>query len=136
MATYDLARYDAIKDAVTKLSAEVDHMPDDARAKILAAANAAQAFTYSDYVDFGDFIKQISSQQIREIDTKVLDQANAALAQFVVVSKNTGTYGAATGASIWIPKDASTLGQYLATYKTLQWDTDTHWSTALSDFVK
>jgi hypothetical protein len=136
MATYDLARYDAIKDAVTNLGAEVTRMPDAARAKVLAAAQAAQAFYTSDYVDAGDFIKQINAQQIREIDSKVLDAAKAALSQFVVVSKNTGSFAAATGASLWIPKDASTLNQYLASYKQLEWDTETHWSDALSGFVK
>ena len=80
--------------------------------------------------------KQINAQQIREIDSKVLDEANAAISQFVVISKNTGSFTAATGASIWIPKDVSTLNQYLATYQTLNWDADTHWSAALGEFVK
>jgi len=136
MASYDLGRYDAVKNAVIKLTAEVNHMPDAARKKVLAAAEAAQSFSYSDYVDLGDFLKQISAQQIREIDSRVIDEANAALGQFVVLSKNTGSFAAATGASIWIPKDTSTLNQYLASYKTLQWDTDTRWSSALSQFVK
>ncbi|MGK4422595.1 hypothetical protein ACSLVQ_30525, partial [Klebsiella pneumoniae] len=65
-----------------------------------------------------------------------IDAANVALSQFVVLSKNTGTFAAATGASIWIPKDKNTLDNYLATYKTLVWDADTRWSNALSQLIK
>jgi hypothetical protein len=136
MATYDMSHYDALKTAVSKLSDEVNHMPDDARAKVLQAAKASKNFYYFDYVDFGDFIKQIGAQQIREIDTKVLDEANAALGQFVVISQNTGNFVGSTGASIWIPKEFNVLNNYVATYKTLQWDSDTNWSRALGEFVK
>jgi hypothetical protein len=136
MASYDLDRYNAVKDAISKLTAEVNRMPAAARTKVYAAANAAQAFEYSDYVDLGDFLKKITAQQIREIDSKVIDAANVALSQFVVLSKNTGTFAAATGASIWIPKDKNTLDNYLATYKTLVWDADTRWSNALSQLIK
>jgi hypothetical protein len=136
MSTFDLARYDAVKNAVTQLGAEVARMPDSARAQILAAAKNAQSFYTSDYVDLGDFLKKISAQQIREIDSKVIDNATAALSQFVVVSSNTGSFAAATGASIWLPTDTSTLGQYLDSYKALRWDSDTHWSAALENFVK
>ena len=33
----------------------------------------------------------------------------------------------ATGTSIWIPTNKSTMNQYLNTYKSLQWDIDTRW---------
>ncbi|MGZ3653636.1 MAG: clostripain-related cysteine peptidase, partial [Bdellovibrionota bacterium] len=136
MASYDMAQYGAVQNALAKLSSEVQKMPDAARAKVFSAAKAAQAFDYNDYVDLGDFLKQITALDIREIDAKVIADANAALKQFVVLSANTGTFAAATGASIWIPKDTEVLGNYLTTYKTLQWDSDTHWSDALSDIVK
>ncbi|MGZ3734940.1 MAG: clostripain-related cysteine peptidase [Bdellovibrionota bacterium] len=136
MASYDMAQYGAVQNALAKLSSEVQKMPDAARAKVFSAAKAAQAFDYNDYVDLGDFLKQITALDIREIDAKVIADANAALNQFVVLSANTGTFAAATGASIWIPKDTEVLGNYLTTYKTLQWDSDTHWSDALSDIVK
>lgn len=136
MATYDLARYDAIKTAVTKLGAEINRMPDAARAKVLAAAKVAQSFEYSDYVDLGDFLKRLGAQQIREIDSKVLDEATESLRQFVVITKNTGAFAAATGASMWIPTSSGTLSAYLSSYRTLQWDTDTRWSSALTQFVK
>jgi hypothetical protein len=136
MASYDMAHFSDLSDATVKLSAQIKKMPAAARAKILAAANASQSFEFSDYVDFGDFLKHISALNIREIDAKVLDQANAALKTFVITSNNTGSYTAATGASIWIPKDKSSLSSYLAIYKTLLWDTETKWSAALAAFVK
>ena len=132
----DLSKYDAMKDSIGRLGSEISRMPDAARAKILAAAKSAFSFYYSDYVDAGDFLKKISAQQIREIDARVIDSATAALAQFVVLSKNTGSFMSATGTSIWIPTNKSTMNQYLNTYKSLQWDIDTRWSNALKDFVK
>jgi len=135
MASYDMAKYNAVRDAAQKLGTQIAKMPTAALAKVFAAANASQSFEYNDYVDFGDFLKHLSALDIREIDAKVIDQAKTALKDFVITSNNTGIYNASTGASIWIPKDKASLATYLATYETLVWDSETKWSRALSAFV-
>lgn len=136
MASYDMSKYNGVRNAARKLGKQIEKIPAADLAKVLSAATASQSFEFSDYVDFGDFLKHITALGLPEIDQKVIDRANAALKAFVITSDNTGPYAAANGVSIWIPKDASSLSSYLATYKTLVWDTDTKWSTALSAFVK
>jgi hypothetical protein len=136
MSSYDMSHYSAVRDAANKLAGQIEKMSAASKAKVLKAAQASQSFEFSDYVDYGDFLKQLGTLGNRELDQTVITEANAALKDFVIISANTPTYAAATGMSIWIPKDKGSLSSYLATYKTMVWDTETHWSTALSAFVK
>ncbi|HEY8278317.1 MAG TPA: clostripain-related cysteine peptidase, partial [Bdellovibrionota bacterium] len=135
MSAFDMSKYQLISNAVTNLSAELVRSPNDARSKISYAAKTAQSFAYSDYVDMGDFLKNLLAQQIRDINTSLILDAGEALKQFVVVSRNTSDYAKSTGASIWIPRDAYTMNRYLTKYQGLVFENETRWSEALKGFV-
>jgi hypothetical protein len=136
MSSFDMSKYAAMQAALATFGSEVLRMPASAKTTIFTAAKAAQAFEYSDYVDLGDFLKKIKAQGIRDLDPKVIQDTSDALNSFVLLSRNTGSsFAGATGASIWIPKSTSTLNSYLAKYKALQFESDTHWSDALNGFV-
>lgn len=135
MSAFDLNHYDAIKNAVNNLGSEISRMPDAVRSQVARASKDALNFAYSDYVDFGDFLKKLGGQAIKSFDPKTLQDATDALSRFVVDSKNTGSYQAATGMSIWIPSSTSIYNSYVGRYRELTFDNDTRWSQALSGFV-
>ncbi len=135
MSAFNMNHYGAMKDSITMLGSEALRAPNESKTLINQAARTAQDFEYSDYVDLGDFLKKLLAQPIRDFSPKIVEDANTALNSFVLITRNSGTFLKATGASIWIPKDTNTLNRYLAKYKGLQFEADTRWSDALTGFV-
>ncbi len=99
--------------------------------KVVSAANAAQNFAYSDYVDVLDFLKHVETAQVVGLDADVFTSVRDAVGEFVIANASTSSYQNALGLAIWIPSYYSSYSSYAEKYKTMNFNIATHWGDAL-----
>jgi hypothetical protein len=134
-STIDLSKQAAFNAAVAKLAANLEKLDPTATSLVLKAAQATQVFAYSDYADLGDFIGNLQAAKIVGADETVFSDVKSALADYVVLSKNTSGYAKAQGISIWLPASQSAYSAYADHYKDMSFDTATGWGAALAHIV-
>ncbi|MGZ3727157.1 MAG: clostripain-related cysteine peptidase [Pseudobdellovibrio sp.] len=121
----DLSKLDAVIASSAKLAKHLTSLGAADIKKIKTALSKVQAFYYSDYKDYGDFLKVTNSLSIAK-DAQIFAQAGADLKALVLSSDNSSSYSKSTGLSIWIPSyDASS---YMDRYKGLEYDKEAGWS--------
>lgn len=99
---------------------------------VAASANSALSFTFSDYVDLGDFLKK---QVVADPSTvKAADAVSAAMKNFIVANYANGSKSAATGLSIWL-QTYSSQGD-LTKYQTMQFPQVTGWDDLVQKIWK
>ena len=123
----DLTKYDAVIASTKALTDHLKTLSADSLKQITAALSGVQAFYYSDYKDYGDFLKIVSALPIQK-DGALFTQAQADLKGFVMSVDSTSSFAPAQGVSIWIPDYASS---YMDRYKGLAFDKSTGWSSFL-----
>lgn len=134
-SAFDMSKYAGFRNAIGEFSTSIRGMPSSSKDKVKAAANAAQDFYYSDYVDVGDFLLKVESSGALS-DNRSIATAKAALKDFVLINRVTDSFKKAQGVSFWIPKSTSMHDGMAERYKKLAFDRDANWSGALSAFLK
>lgn len=98
---------------------------------VAASADSALWFTFQDYVDLGDFLK---NEIKADPSTKPAAAAvQAAMKQFIVASYANGSKSAANGLSIWIPTSSTSD---MTKYKGLAFPQATGWDSFLEKLWK
>lgn len=133
-AVFDLGKMDVLNHAVANLGQNISHLDATAKAALVKSIDSTQSFTYSDYVDLGDFIKV--SGNLQGLEKGALDETLSAMNQFVLAHAETDNYKKSTGLSIWMPSSKSTFDSYAARYMTLKFNQNTHWGEALRDLLQ
>lgn len=125
-SAFDMSKYDNVARSMSALSKAVGRMNTAELSSLKAAAQNAYAFYYDDYRDLLSLLGQMKSNGIK-LQSEMLE-AETATNKFVIANGATGNFlGQATGLSIWLPMDASSLGQYESRYSQLQFNKDTDW---------
>jgi hypothetical protein len=128
-SVFDMSKLSALSDSVSALGAKLQKLDTAGRKSIVAAANKATSFDYSDYVDLGDFLNQVDST--RAIEPSVLAAVRGASKDFVIANHVTAKFANAKGVAIWLPTSKYTYNEYSDAYKSMQFAQSTHWSDAL-----
>ena len=130
-STFDLDHLGTFNSAVANLGESLVALSTEEQSKALDASKSALSFTYSDYVDLGDFVKKIETSGISGIQKGITDEIHQAMNQFVIANKATGSMSAATGVAIWFPSTLSQYENHGTRYEALKFNQSTRWADAL-----
>jgi Clostripain family len=123
----DLSKLDALMNSTKVLSAHIRSLGKDSMKKIKTALSSVQGYYYSDYKDYGDFVKVINALPISK-NEKLFTDVSANIKEVVLSADSTPTFKKSTGVSIWIPTYAN---EYMDRYTGLEFDKQTGWSSFL-----
>lgn len=98
----DMSKLDAVISSSGQLAQHMKSFSMEDLKKIKEEVANVQSFYYSDYVDYGDFLKKVEALPLQK-DNKLIMQAKADLDALVMSTDNSLNYARATGLSIWIP---------------------------------
>ncbi len=131
-AAFDMSKLEALNASTGELVNHLKTFDLATLKKVKGEANATQEFYYSDYKDYGDFLKRLDALQIKK-DSKLIQKVKADLKAAVITTDNSSSsYASATGLSIWLPSYSSTL---MDRYQGLEFDKVTHWSDILKSLT-
>ncbi len=128
----DMSKLDAVISSSMQLSQHLKSLGSDALKSIKNEVTTVQGFYYSDYIDYGDFLKKVESLPVQK-DHRVIARAQADLYSLVLSTNNSPLYSRATGLSIWIP---TTETSDMARYSGLQFSKLSGWDTFLQLLFK
>lgn len=131
-AALDMSKLDAVIASSAKIAQHLKSMGADSIAKIKSEVSSLQSFYYSDYADYGDFLKKIQALPI-QMDKQLFSQAEADLKSLVITTDNSSTYAGATGLSIWVPTYATSD---MTRYSALQYSQLSGWDSFLKLLIK
>ncbi len=122
----DISKMDAMYKAIARLSQNLVQLSPIEIQKINKALLSTTHFTYEDYADLGDLMKQIKYLNLPTINPKLLDNVSVLIKDLVVVSNhNEEDYPNATGVSIWAPEYINT---HQSRYDNLLFSKATGWN--------
>ncbi len=129
LSAFDLKQMPSLLEAIRELSTELQQLNQEKMTSVQTIAANTQAFFYSDYIDFGDFLLRLSKDKTLSLNS--LQVVQAQLGQFVVANKVSRSYRAAHGAAIWFPtrQDWEPLKDR---YSNLEFARATDWMNVLS----
>ncbi len=128
----DMSKLDAVISSSNRLAAHLASMDAASLKKIKSSLNKVQAYYYSDYKDYADFIKVINSLPI-ERDTALLSEVTSNIKSMVLSVDSSASYSKSTGLSIWLPNYSA---PQMARYKGLAFDKASNWSSFLQKVLK
>ena len=80
----DLNAYPQFVAAIKEFGMALGKLSLSERRKVVSTINMALSFTYSDYVDVGDFVNRLQVSNITALDAELLSKIRKAMANFVV----------------------------------------------------
>jgi len=128
----DLSKLDAVIASSAKVAAHLKSLSAADIKKIKTALPKVQDFYYSDYKDYGDFLKVVGGLPIAK-DAKLLEKAAADLKGLVISTDSAARYKKSTGMSIWLPEYSSS---YMERYKGLAYDKAATWSALIEKLLQ
>lgn len=128
----DMSKLDAVIRSSAQLAAHLKSLDAASIKKIKSGLYNVQSYYYSDYKDYGDFIKAVGSMGLKT-DSRILNQAAQDLRSLVLSVDSSPSYTKSTGLSIWIPDYSS---DQMARYKGLAYDKASGWSSFLTKVLQ
>ena len=132
-SAWDLSKLSDAYTAIKNFAASLNTLKPADWTKIKNAIPNALSFSFSDYVDLGDFTKQIQNLKLKTIDAGILKDVQQSIHDVVLTTDNGDGFNKATGLSIWLPQ-ASNDNQ--ARYDKLKFSQATGWNTITKQVVK
>jgi len=129
-SAFDLTKMANVNSAVKDLGAHLRTFDANDKKKILNAVSQTQFFTYRDYGDALDFLKQLEGTGLR-LDSRLLGSVREAVAGFVIANVGTPAYSRATGVALWLPASKFSYDTYSTRYRALQFHLDTGWGDTM-----
>jgi hypothetical protein len=126
----------ALEKAIQVFGGAVRALPQAAREKITDVIGKAQSFYYADYVDLGDFLKNLLGLQVQGFDEVIVGDALQALQAYTVASEASSSHPGATGVSIWLPSSTFEFDRYSTRYAGLKFAQRTGWTETLRSLLK
>lgn len=123
----DLSKYDAVVASAAQVAAHLKGLPAADLKKIKTAVRSVQGYYYSDYKDYGNFLKVVDGLPITK-DSALISRAAADIKSLVISVDSSASYSKSTGVSVWMPSSASS---YMARYKGLEFDKAAKWSALI-----
>ncbi|NDG84271.1 MAG: hypothetical protein EBX52_04435 [Proteobacteria bacterium] len=103
--------------------------------KLVDIANRSQNFAVSDYVDLMDFMNNLKSAHLSQVNASLIG-AVADAHNKVVITTNNVRFPKAHGMSIWIPTSSWQYSQFADLYSQMSFDQETHWGDLLKGMLK
>ena len=128
----DMSKLDAVISSSAQISQHLKSLGSDVLKSLKTDMSSVQGFYYTDYIDYGDFLRKVESLPTQK-DDHLIVQAKADLNSLVLSTDNSQFYARATGLSIWIP---TTESSDMARYSGLQFSKLSGWDTFLQALNK
>lgn len=128
----DLSKLDAVIASSAKVAANLKSLSAADLKKIKGALPKVQDFYYSDYKDYGDFLKVVNGLPVAK-DAKLLERAAADVKSLVISVDSSPSYKKSTGVSIWLPEYPSSD---MERYKGLAYDRAANWSALIEKVLQ
>lgn len=127
-SSMDMSKMDALIASTKELAAHLKSLGNDSLKKIRTEIGNVTNFYYTDYADFGDFVKRIDALSSVKHESKYFSQVAADLKSVVVTTDNSASFKDATGVSIWAPTYATSD---MTRYSGLEFSKMTGWDSFL-----
>lgn len=128
----DISKLDAVIQSAGAMAAHLTSMDAGAFDKVKNSLRTVQSYYYSDYKDYGDFLKTIEALPIKK-DLQLLSKAQSDLKSLVLTVDSSAGYSKSKGITVWLP---SSLGSYMDRYKGLEFDKLSGWSQFIEKAIK
>lgn len=135
LSSADLSKGATLNAAIQAFGEKIRKLDHDSLAKVKAASEAALRFYTEEYVDLGDFVKEVAKQEIPGFDHAALEPLRNAISAYVISNHTTPKYELATGISFWLPTSSWNYDSYKDRYEGLRFDKATEWSKTVSALV-
>lgn len=123
-AAWDMSKLDGLYASIKELGQSLRNLTNDQVKQLKTTATNAMSFTYSEFVDLGDFVKRAKALTFGK-DIAGIDKVTAGIKEVVLSTDNSSSFASATGLSIWIPTYSSsdqTRYDNLSFSKATQWN--------------
>lgn len=133
MSAFNLAddRTMPLAASMKSLGASLAALKLDQKKKVVDVVKKSQVFAYTDYVDLGDFVKNLAAAGIDGSLTSAMNELATAHNNYVIANAATSGYSKVHGAAVWLPNSKSVFNNYYAKYKDLEFNKLTGWGEAL-----
>ncbi len=128
----DMSKLDAVIQSSKELAEHLKSLGADSLKKIKTALRSVQGYYYSDYKDYGHFVKTVEALPFNK-DANLIARVKSDINSLVLSTDSSTSYSKSTGMSIWLPAYASSE---MARYKGLQFDKTTGWSQLIEKIIK
>lgn len=134
-SAFDLDRLAPLTRNIREFADSFKNLNASAVKQVLKAAENAQSFTNSDYVDFIDFLNNVKNAGISSLDTGILSRLTTSTSDFIIAN-DTYRFPKAYGMAIWIPTSRYEYAQHADLYSQLSFDQTTRWGDVLKSMLK
>ena len=134
-SSFNLQKISPLNQSILKLKKNLVLLDSKSKSEVINAAQTAQSFYDSDYIDLMSFINNLNAKNILTLDKATLKELENSVKQFVINHGETHAYQRAQGLSIWIPTNIKTYDTYSNTYKSLKFHAHTEWDDALRSLL-
>jgi len=124
----DMSKLDALIASTQALAAHLKSLGNDSLKKIRTELGNVTNFYYSDYADYGDFVKRMDALKTVQHDSKLFSQVASDIKDVVITTNNSSSYAGATGISIWAPTYSTSD---MSRYSNLEFSKLTGWDSFL-----
>lgn len=128
----DVSKLSAIENSAREIAAQLKAMSTDDFKKVKSALNTVQSYYYSDYKDYGHFLKVVEALPVKK-DAALFARARSEVGTLVLTTDSSPSFVKSTGVSLWLPTYATSD---MARYKGLAFDKVTKWSGFLERVLK
>ena len=129
LSALDLAQIGPVNTALREFAESVRTLATPRKTDVLRAIRNSLQFTLTDYVDVGDFLRNV--ERVDVSTTAAIAPVRAALSNLVISNEVTPRYSRASGISIWIPNNRDLLDRFGREYERLKFHQETRWGDAL-----
>jgi len=123
-----MSKLDALIASTQALAAHLKSLGNDSLKKIRTELGNVTNFYYSDYADYGDFVKRMDALKTVQHDSKLFSQVASDIKDVVITTNNSSSYAGATGISIWAPTYSTSD---MSRYSNLEFSKLTGWDSFL-----
>ena len=128
----DASKLGAIENSAREIADQLKTLSVDDFKKVKTALNAVQSYYYSDYKDYGHFLKIVEALPITK-DVALFARARSEVGSLVLTVDSSPSFMRSTGVSLWIPTYTT---DEMARYKGLAFDKMTKWSGFLERILE
>ena len=128
----DASKLSAIENSAREIAAQLKALSVDDFKKVKTALNTVQSYYYSDYKDYGHFLKIVEALPVNK-DAALFARARTEVASLVLTTDSSASFVKSTGVSLWVPTYAT---DDMVRYKGLAFDKVTKWSGFLERVLK
>lgn len=128
----DVSKLSAIENSAREIAAQLKAMSTDDFKKVKSALNTVQSYYYSDYKDYGHFLKVVEALPVKK-DAALFARARSEVGTLVLTTDSSPSFVKSTGVSLWLPTYETSD---MARYKGLAFDKVTKWSGFLERVLK